>query len=235
MIISGFKINLYAPKGVEDQPINLKIPDVIRLGRATIYCSGPKLSFTDGEVNVLVRIDNPQVGEWKIEVISDNIYPTNIWISQQELNAYITLNPSDPFITVGSVGTSNTVMTIGAYDKDNMVVIGSSGRGYATDNRIQPFAITNGNNIIAPCKSGEWAKVTGTLPAVSVMLGVVATVYDKCIQEQVSPFPNTVIMKSILRSTLQRLQGVEYPNPSQGYGIYDVQTLNILLTASFAL
>ncbi|MDF2613673.1 MAG: hypothetical protein K0S71_1459 [Clostridia bacterium] len=232
-----FAALLYPPPGVATEPINLKAEGVIRLKEATIYSIGYKISFVNGAVRILFRMDNPQVGGWRIEITSDTEQQSqiDIWISQQELNEYIVLSPASAFMTMGSTADTYNVMAVGGYDKDSMTVLRSSGRGYSWDNRVKPLFITHAKNIIAPCGHEQWSSVTGTLPAVSIMAGAVATLYSKFVEEKVSPFPNTLVMNSIILSIVRQLDGVEYPNQSQGYGIFYMQTLNTLLAAPFIL
>jgi hypothetical protein len=219
------------------EPIDLKTVGITRLRGATIYSNGSKISFLNGSARILFRIENPQVGNWRIEMtsITEGLSQIDIWISQQELNAHITLNPSSPFITVGSLGNTQNVMTVGGYDEENMVVLRSSGRGYSWDDRVKPLFVTNASRIISPSKPGIWVSATGTLPAASVMLGVVATLYCKFNEEQVFPFPNTLVMNSIILSWIKQLEGVEYPNPSHGYGQFDLEVLNRMLYTPYDL
>lgn len=232
-----FTTVLYPPVDIATEPINLKTEGITVLKGATIYSNGYKISFLNGAIRILFRIENPQVGGWRIEIASDTerLSQIDIWISQQELNGYITLSPNSPFVTVGSMGNTNNVMTVGGYNKEGMVVLKSSGRGYSWDDRVKPLFVTHANNIMAPCKQGEWVSVTGTLPAASIMLGAVATLFNKFIEEEVFPFPNTLVMNSMILSVVKQLDGVEYPNPSQGYGIFDLETLSTLLTTPFIL
>jgi hypothetical protein len=235
--VNIFTVILYPPPGVMGEPIDLKTVGITRLRGATIYSNGSKISFLNGSARILFRIENPQVGNWRIEMtsITEGLSQIDIWISQQELNAHITLNPSSPFITVGSLGNTQNVMTVGGYDEENMVVLRSSGRGYSWDDRVKPLFVTNASRIISPSKPGIWVSATGTLPAASVMLGVVATLYCKFNEEQVFPFPNTLVMNSIILSWIKQLEGVEYPNPSHGYGQFDLEVLNRLLYTPYDL
>ena len=230
-------VSLYPPEAVMGEFVNLKRLGITRMQGAVIYSNGYKTSPLNGAIRMLFRIEGPRVGTWKIlfELDTELSSQMDMWISQQELNEYITLNPSSPFITIGSLASINNVMSVGGYDKDNMVVLRSSGRGYTWDNRIKPLFITHASHITAPCGRGEWVQVTGTLAAASIMAGVAATIYDKCIQEQVFPFPNTLVMRSIILGMITQFEDIEYPNPSQGYGILDIQELNHLLTAPFIL
>ena len=222
---------LYPPRDLLAEPIDLSTVNITRINQATIYSNGPRLSFQNGANNILFRIDNPQVGGWRIELILETgaLSQLDIWVAQQELNPFTTLRPSSPFITVGSTAVSIPVMSVGGYDRYSMVVLRSSGRGYSWDNRVQPFFVTQGSNIIAPCRISEWMSVSGTLPAASIIAGVAATLYSKFIQEQAFPLPNTIIMNSIILRSTEQFEGVEYPNPSEGFGIFNINGLVQLL------
>ncbi len=231
------KVKLHPPREMITHPVDLKIPAVTKVKETIIYSNGDKISFLNGASRILFRLENPQVGEWRIEIDSQTevLSQIDIWISQQELNRHITLHPASPFITIGSLAATNNVMSIGGYDKKNMVVLKSSGRGYSWDNRVKPLFVTHGSNIIAPCRQGKWIATTGVLPATSIILGVAATLYSKFVEEKVFPFPNTLVMNSIMLSAVKQLDGNVYPNPSQGYGIFDLNTLSTLLAASYGV
>ncbi|WP_069998257.1 hypothetical protein [Cellulosilyticum sp. I15G10I2] len=222
---------LYPPQNVLAEPVDLTRAVVSRINEASIYSNGQQIDFQNGARDILFRIDTPQVGGWRIELTLETsaLSQIDIWVAQQELNPHTTLRPSDPFMTVGSTANSIPLMSVGGFDRDSMVVLRSSGRGYSWDDRVQPFFVTHGNNVIAPCRINEWVSISGTLPAASVILGVVATLYSKFIEEQFSPLPNTQVMNGIMLRHVEQFQGVEYPNPSQGYGIFNINTLRGML------
>ncbi|MDF2612484.1 MAG: hypothetical protein K0S71_270 [Clostridia bacterium] len=228
---------LYPPQGVDSEPIDLKAEGVKSFNETRIYSNGYKISFVNGAPRILFRMQNPSIGTWRIEFRSNTeiLSRIDLWISQQELNNSITLEPSNPFITIGSLGNIDNVMTVGAGDENTLIVLRSSGRGYSWDNRVKPQFLAHASNIIAPCSLDGWVSVTGTIPAASVMMGVAATVYSKCITEQIFPLPNTLVMSSIMMGMLKRFNEIEYPNPSQGYGIFSLQILNALLNKPFIL
>ncbi|MDF2877020.1 MAG: hypothetical protein K0S30_116 [Clostridia bacterium] len=229
---------LYPPQGVELEPIELKRMGVTRVGERTIiYSNGEKINFSNGAREIMFRLDNPRVGGWRIEMSLQTNAESKIdlWLAQQELNGYTNLRPSSPFMTVGSTGNIVGIMTVGAYDRETMVILKSSGRGFSWSNQVKPLYVTHANQIVAFCGGGGWVSVGGTLVASSIMAGVVATLYHKFIEEDVSPLPNTLIMNSILLGVVNQFEGVEYPNPSQGYGIFDLQSLAGLLATPFIL
>jgi len=230
-------VTLYPPMAVATQSINLKTVGVTQLMGAVIYSNGYQISPLNGAARLFFRIENPRVGTWRIlfELDTQLSSPIDLWISQQELNRYITLSPANPFITIGSLACLDNLIAIGGYDQDNRVVLRSSGRGYTWDSRVKPHLAANGNAMIAPSGVGEWVRVKGTLPAASVMAGVAATIYNKYSEKQVFPLPNTLVMRSILLGGIRQWEGAEYPNPSEGNGIFDMEKLNALLTESLLL
>ncbi|MDF2877019.1 MAG: hypothetical protein K0S30_115 [Clostridia bacterium] len=230
-------IRLEPPAGVEMESVNLKESAVTRLGLgAEVYSSGTHINFSNGTLQMLFRINAPETGEWKLRIELDPVVESliDIWISQQTLNPYITLSPANPLKTVGSTACIN-IISSGAYNRESMVVIRSSGRGFSWSNQVRPRLVTDANNIIGPYKKDRWVSVTGTLPATSIMAGVAATLYSKFMKEDMFPLPNTLVMDSILLGVLRQFEGVEYPNPSQGYGIFDRASLAPLLATFFVL
>ena len=230
-------IRLETPADVQTESVDLKNSAVTRLGQgAEVYSSGTHINFSNGTLQMLFRINNPQTGEWKLQMALDPTVESliDIWISQQELNPYITLNPFNPLKTVGSTACIGIIGT-GAYNRESMVVIRSSGRGFSWNNQVRPRLVTDANNIVGPYKKDRWVSITGTLPAASIMAGVAATLYSKFIKEGMFPLPNTLVMDSILLGGLRQFEGVEYPNPSQGYGIFVRESLEPLLATFFVL
>ncbi|WP_069998259.1 hypothetical protein [Cellulosilyticum sp. I15G10I2] len=226
---------LYPPETMGGLSIDLKLPGVSQVKNTIIYSNGDKISFLNGASRILFRMEKPEIGDWKITFSSqtERLSQIDIWISQEELNYHTTLQPASPFVTIGSLASTSNVMSVGGYDKENMIVLRGSGRGYSWDNRVRPLFITHASNIIAPCGQQEWVAVTGTLPAASVMLGTAAVLYSKFKKENVFPLPNTLIMNSIILGAVKQFEGGVYPNPSQGYGIFDLNALETVLAASY--
>lgn len=230
-------ITLYSPNGIKIEAVNLKEGGAVKLERnGMIYSSGMHVNFLNGIIETQFRIENPEVGEWKIEIKLDSKIDSfiDMWISQQELNYFVTLKPSDPLKTIGSTACID-VISVGAYDEESMVVIKDSGRGYSWNEQVRPRLVTQAKNITAPYRRDEWANLTGTLAAASILTGAAATIYSKFIDENIQPLPNTLATDSILLSTLKQFEGINYPNPTQGYGIFDRKSLPKLLSATIHL
>lgn len=228
---------LYPPPGIAGQPINLKTRGISQLNDTFIYSNGYNISPLNGAIRMFFRIDNPAIGIWKLELTQTTELSSEIdlWISQQEMNKHITLHPSSPLITIGSLGNIRNTITVGGYDAASMVVLRSSGRGFSWDNRVEPNFITHASRIIAPCQIGQWASVSGTMAAAGIIAGVAASVYTRCIDEEITPLPNTLVMDTLILGTIRQFEGIEFPNPSYGYGVFDLEMLNTLLTKPLPL
>ncbi|MDF2594443.1 MAG: hypothetical protein K0R69_784 [Clostridia bacterium] len=225
---------LYPPPNIVADPVNLRQAGVTDVFGTNVYSNGEELDFLNGAKRIFFRIENPHIGEWRLQgsLEAGQLSQINLWISQQELNPYITLNPSSTFTTLGSSACIDNAMVVGGYNQQLKVMLGSSGRGYTWDERVRPLLVTYGSQITAPCGQGEWVSITGTLPAVSIMAGVAATIYSKFIQEKRVPLPNTLAINNILLNVIQQSQGVLYPNPNEGYGLFDLNSLDVLLNMS---
>ena len=233
-----FNAVLFPPQGVGAEPIDIRRMGITRISElSTVYSNGERTDFANGTRFILFRIENPQVGGWRLEMTieTDALTQVDIWLAQQELNPFTNLRPSSPFITVGSTANSSSLMSVGGYSQEDMVVLKTSGRGYAWDRRIKPLFITNASNIVALCGVNDWAAVSSTLVASSIMLGVIAALYSKFIEEQIAILPNTLIMNGIILRGTEQFEDIEYPNPSQGYGIFDPRSLSRLLATPFIL
>ena len=230
-VASIITANLYPPEDIAGGPVDLRQPGVTALLGTTVYSNGERIDFLNGARRIFFRIENPHVGEWRLigTAAAGELSSIYLWISQKELNPYITLRPSDAFTTLGSSACMDNAMVVGGYNQQSGVVLRSSGRGYTWDGRVRPTLVTGSRGITAPCRRGEWVSVTGTLPAASIMAGVAATIYSKLIAEGRVPLPNTLAINNILLEVISQSYGVTYPNPSEGYGVFDLRRLYILL------
>ena len=224
-------VSLYPPKNISSSPINLKAIDVTNLGGTTIYTSGYRISPLNGSVRMLFRFENPYVGNWRMVFNTDTsrVSKTDLWISQKELNEFITLSPSDAFTSIGSTACIKSIIVVGGYDQNNMVPVISTGRGFTRDNREKPDFLTNVSHVIAPCFMNEWVSITGTIPAASIITGVVATLFSKYADENIFPLPNSLVINSVLLSRISQIGDGVYPNPTYGYGVFDLKVLGRLL------
>ncbi|WP_069999378.1 S8 family serine peptidase [Cellulosilyticum sp. I15G10I2] len=224
--------DLYPPADQPGGAVNLKEPGIYQISNTTIYSSGEGISFLNGALRILFRLENPSVGQWYIasDINMGGLNRIEMWISQEELNRHVKLNPHATLLTMGSTSIIPNIMSVGAYNVNTNTVIVSSGRGDSSLN-IVPTLVTYGKSILAPCTLNEWIGVTGTVPAASIMAGAAATIYQKYMDLDTTPLPNTIVINSIIANALSRFDTLSYPNPSQGYGIFRLETLLQLLAS----
>ena len=222
-------MNLFAPG--TSTPLDLRQSAISISGNTTIYSSGSSISFLNGTIRTLFRLENPSVGTWRMEldVNMGVISRIQMWMSQEELNPYIRFNPHNALTTMGATAAIPNIMSVGGYDFNTQTVLNMSGRGDPQNSNIIPVLVTYGKSILAPCTSSEWVGLTGTLPAASIMAGAAAAIYQKYVEETPNQLPNTVVMNSIILHDLIQIEALQYPNPSQGYGIFSLETLIRLL------
>ena len=225
------KISMMIYPPGEQQAISLDVPGIVRLASGTIYLKGNAVSFDNGSENAVFRIENPAIGNWRIvinnpERVQDVL---DIWISQYSLNRGSILFPSSAFITVYPLGCTAELMCVGAYNEDTLTVTDPSGRGFAADGTLTPTLVTNGVNTIVPNINGTWSRASGTLIASGIMAGVSSVLFSKFVNENIFPYPNSLVMQNIMLRRIDRLATVSYPNPIYGFGAFSLNNFNDVL------
>ncbi len=229
-------MTLSPPGTLETEGVDLKRMGSYPIGSCIIYSNGEQVNFQNGASVFLFRMHQPIEGSWKLraEIETTAASQMDIWLSQEELNGHATLQPSEALMTVGGLASIDNVMCVGGYNQSDLVVLKSSGRGYTWDNRVRPYFVTHSYDITAPGSKNEWIKVSGTLPAASIMAGGAAALYSKFSAENILPYPNTLVMNNIILSQVKRFPTTTYPNPSEGYGIFDMKELERMLLKPYA-
>ena len=129
--------------------------------------SGPSPINTRQEtyISIIPVGDFIESGVWSIRLIPQGIVDgrVDIWLPVEgstNTNIFF-LNPSES-TTITIPSTSESVITVGAYDSNNMSYAAFSGRGYTVDGNIKPDIVAPGVNIDAPRVGGGYSLVTGT-------------------------------------------------------------------------
>ena len=166
-------------------------------------------------------------GTWPIKINQRASFSgkCDLWISQYELNEQVTIRPSDPFITLGSPAAMTESITIGNFNLEALVVSGASGRGFSWDGFIAPQLVTRGY-IVKPADSTKNTVIEGTGIAASFVVGVVAMLYEKWVQEKGMPYANSPLMQSFVLSAVEQFEGKVYPNEGEGYGLLEVGSMD---------
>lgn len=226
---------------VENQPLLLMTPDkeeeslrldekgVYKRGETIIYSSGIQYNYQNGIRYILFSLEHMAAGNWRLvgnQIGRDN-GKIELWLAQQAINPYVTFKTSNPFSTLGSNAALNNVISVASFDIKNWVVLGSSGRGDEWNNRIKPVCASQSMNPVV--YKDKWKNVQGTAVAASILVGAIATIYEKWEKEQKMPYPNSLIINNLILGYLTQFSGETYPNRGQGYGVFQVETLPELL------
>ncbi len=222
---------LHTPDSSEN-PIRLDEEGITHTRYGTIYSTGVQDDYNNGTRSILFRVEKMQKGRWQLEYILSRVRTNasiDLWITQREMNPYVTLEQASSSMTLGANSAVNYVINVGSYDPKSLVVLGSSGRGEIDGGGAKPLCVTQGISILPFDYRTLWKQVEGTAVAMSLLAGVVATIYNKWQVELGAPYANTLIMRNMILSHMTQLTGVSYPNPSQGYGIFDLESLPKLI------
>ena len=223
--LMALEINLELIVGDKKEQIRLDEQGITRIGHTTVYANGLQSDYGNGNWRILFRISNLPKGEWKITLLQEESYNgrCDLWLAQTPVNANVTLVPSDPFMTVGSPAANPEVITIGNFDTETMVVSGASGRGYTWDEFVVPQLVAQGviPNITDPHSTFV---LEGTGISASLVVGMIAMLYEKWVKEKGMPYPNSLVILSYLLSSVLQYEGKVYPNPGDGYGLLEISS-----------
>lgn len=227
--LNDWEVEVIGPRG---QRIQIKQQGTYTIDSATVYSQGEMLNYYSGSKNIMFRISNMSKGTWNLQVNiqGQSTNRVDLWISGQQSNPYVTLFPQNPYVTIGSIGNIGAVTCVAGYNLDELTTLRNSGRGYTMDNRIKPTLAADG--IIQTINTNREAVIIeGVEVSASVILGAAATIFEKWREENGTPLLNGVLLNSILLEYSSQFTNIPFPNPSQGYGIFEEDTLSkILLT-----
>lgn len=226
--VQSSKFMLYSPTDKE-HVVKLENKVITYRDEGTIYSTGLLDDYNNGSQYILFSIENMMPGTWtiKLEQQSSVQGMIDLWLSQQQLNPNVTLNPSIPFTTLGSNAAADGPISVTSFDSRNLVILGSAGRGFDWNGIVNPICASRGISILS--SDGGWKSVQGTAIAGSTLLGAVASLYNKWQVEMNEPAANSLIMGNIVLSNLYQFQDVTYPDKSQGYGVFQLELLPQLL------
>lgn len=232
--IQNAEFTLYPPKDNEhgikdDHDIKLERKAITNRDKSTIYSTGFLDDYNNGSQYILFSIANMTQGTWTIKMKQQAATQgmVDLWLSQQQLNPNVTLNPAIPFITLGSNAAIDGLISVTSLDSRNFVILGSAGRGGDWNGTVKPICASRGVSVLS--SDCGWKSVQGTAIAGSTLLGSVACLYDKWQVEIGGSTANSLIMSNLVLSNVYQFQGVTYPDKSQGYGIFQLERLPQLL------
>ncbi|MBE5931931.1 MAG: peptidase S8 [Lachnospiraceae bacterium] len=178
-------------------------------------------------ISIIPVEDFIESGVWSIRLIPQKIIDgrVDIWLPVEgstNTNIFF-LNPSES-TTITIPSTSESVITVGAYDSNNMSYAAFSGRGYTVDGNIKPDVVAPGVNIDAPRVGGGYSLVTGTSFATPFVSAASAMLMEYGIVMKNDPFLYGEKVKAYLISGAKTLPIFkDSPNILLGWGTLCVE------------
>lgn len=178
-----------------------------------------------GQQAIHFRIDKPTPGIWAFNIYGDEIITGqyNIWLPvssfMQPDTRFLQPNPN---ITVVTPSTSESTISIGAYDSVYSSIYSASGRGFTADNSVKPDVVDNGVNLAGPVPGNKYGAMSGTFAATAIATGSVALLLEWGIVKGNDVAIDTVLAKSYLIGGARRKSTITYPSKEWGYGEVDI-------------
>lgn len=162
-------------------------------------------------------------GVWSliIEPISIKNGAFEMWLpSASSLNGATRFLSPDPYNTLTIPSSSNSVITVGAYDAKTNTPADFSGRGAAAMPNLltKPDLVAPGVSIIVPSFPGGYQTVSGTSFAAPFVAGSAALLMEWGIVKRNNLFLYGEQLKTWLIAGAKELPGYPIPNPRTGWG-----------------
>lgn len=231
-------INVISPTGEASAIIEAKtgkiqpIKFVFLNTTMTVRYYNPE-NFTGHEV-INIIFNNIKPGIWSFNLIgkyiTDGRY--DIWLSPKStLPENTVFMEPDPFNTLTMPSEAVNVVTV-AYYGNNYALIAASGKGFNTNNLINPDISTMGINILTTKVSGGITTFSGSSAATAIVAGACALLLQWGIIDGNDKTMYSKKIRSYLMYGANRNQPYKYPSREIGYGDFDLLgTFNVISRA----
>jgi len=221
-------INVVSPTGEESHVIESKLDkkQTIKFGfvnsAMTVRYYTPE--YFTGHETINIRFDNIKPGLWTFKLIG--VYVTSgrfdAWLPPKDtLPENTEFLEADPYTTITIPSMAPNVITVAYYGIDK-ALIASSGKGFNSNNRINPDVATIGINILTTNVSGGVTTMSGCSAATAIVAGTCALLLEWGIVNgnditMYSRKIRTYIIYGAARNEISK-----YPNRENGYGDLDL-------------
>lgn len=148
----------------------------------------------------------------------------NTWFQQKEFSVGKTgLVKSTPYTTLMTPATANNVIVNSSFNEMEYIVMEDSGRGFTTDNRINPSIAVASQNILTVGLNNKPIVVSGSAVSGAILTGVTALLVQWGIVEQNDlNMYSSKIKNYLIQGTVKDESGV-YPNQETGFGVLNIE------------
>lgn len=228
-------INVISPTGEASTIIDAKIGRIqpikfVFLDTTMVIQYYQPENFTGHEL-INIVFNNIKPGIWSFNLIGNYITDGryDIWLSPKGTlpEKTVFLEP-DPFNTLTMPSEAVNVVTVAYYGNKN-ALIAASGKGFNTNNLINPDISTIGINILTTKTSGGVTTFSGSSAATAVVAGACAILLQWGIVDGNDITMYSKKIRSYLMYGAARNQLYRYPSREIGYGEFDLLgTFNII-------
>lgn len=186
-----------------------------------------------GDQLIHMRFITPSAGIWTIRVYGSETslgyYDMWLPISGFLRGETFFLQP-EPLITLTEPSPAEAVITVGAYDADDVSLYLESGRGFTRTGRIKPDFAAPGVLLQGTILPGVYENRSGTSYSAALTAGAVALIFQWSLTENPDPsMISSARIKNYLIRGADRKNFLTYPNQEWGYGSLNLfQTLERL-------
>lgn len=200
---------------------------VIRIRYDVVTASGQQL--------IIIRFENPTEGIWNLQVYGaqETRREFNLWLPVTGFaNPDITFLSPDPYTTLTSPSSPDSIITTGAYQASGQSLYIQSGRGYTADNDVKPDFVSPGVDVTGPGPFATYVERTGTSGAAALAAGAAALLIQWGLERNPPIYFTTRQLKIYLIRGARRESELTYPNREWGYGMLDLYNtfLSLMIT-----
>ncbi|CUN52834.1 MULTISPECIES: S8 family peptidase [Clostridium] len=228
-------VNIISPTGEASRFIQPKIGKkeqvkfIFTNTTLEVYHFAPE-RFT-GHQLVIMYFNSIKAGLWKLQFKGEYVIDgrIDIWLPPKEMlpQGTIFLTP-DPYTTLTIPSTARKVVTPSFYNSINDTFVSDSGRGFNSNNLVNPDITAPGINIRTTSVDGKKSTLSGSSAATALTSGVCALLLQWGIIEGNDKTMYSTKVRTYLMYGADRSLNIEYPSREIGFG-----KLNLLGTFQF--
>lgn len=195
------------------------------LEETVIQLSTDIVERSSGDQVIIFQFEKPTEGIWTIQVYEEGIggLGFHCWLPisnfLQEDTYFLS---SNPYTTITCPGNAKTLITVEAYDYNNMSLVPNNSRGFSRINDIKPELVAPGVNITGPGLRNNFVTKTGSSVAAAQVCGITALLLEwGILRGNQSNMDGVVIRNYLIRGAVRNPNNT-YPNRRWGFGVVNI-------------
>jgi subtilisin family serine protease len=233
-------VNIISPTGEASKFIEVSKDKIARFKyvftdtRLTVRYYSPEHYTGHQVINLVIEAIKPGIWQFQLrgEYITSGRF--DIWLPPaRTLPQDTNFLESDPYITLTIPSTARKVVTV-AYYGNNNALMATSGKGFNSNNLVNPDIITTGVNILTTKVGGGVVTDSGSSAAAAVVAGACALLLQWGIVEKNDITMYSTKIRSYLIYGADRSNAVyKYPSREIGFGSFDLLSTFDIISRTF--